>query len=155
MTQHENRTDLELAMSACEDTSAFIPLYHRYADRIQRYIRSKVENQQDVEDLTSMTFMRALSKIETFDPGRGSFATWLFAIARNVAKMHYRARRPVHALHHSGTETATADMPDIQILQNERVTAMHAAMSTLTTDQREALALRYLGELSFAEVAAP
>src|SRR5438067_7424500 len=85
------QSDEALALAARQDRSAFLALHGRYIDRIERYVLARTSNPSDVEDLVSIIFMRALEHIRQFQPHRGSFAGWLFTIARNAVSDHYRA----------------------------------------------------------------
>lgn len=75
---------------ARRDPTAFLPLYDRYAQRLERYVLATLGSREDAEDVVSAAFMQAIARIDTFDPERGSFAAWLFTIARNLVRMHHR-----------------------------------------------------------------
>src|SRR5947209_14924385 len=77
--------DEALALAARQNRDAFLALYGRYVGRIERYVLARAPNSSDVEDLVSIVFMRALARIHQFQPSRGTFAAWLFTIARNTA----------------------------------------------------------------------
>ena len=56
----------------------FSELFQLYYARIYRYLRYRVESQEDAEDLASVTFERAYTRREQFDIAKGTFSTWLF-----------------------------------------------------------------------------
>jgi RNA polymerase sigma-70 factor (ECF subfamily) len=66
-------------------TSALDELYRRYAPRLcvfcRNFLRSPVA--RDPEDVVQDVFVRVIKSAHTFDPGKASFRTWLFRIARN------------------------------------------------------------------------
>src|SRR5437868_2289089 len=74
----EDAGDEELARAAGAGRQAFMVLYERYIQRVQRYVFSQVTHPAEVEDLVSTIFFRALTKIDTYQPQRGSFSAWLF-----------------------------------------------------------------------------
>ena len=89
--------EAELVRQAQQDLEAFTALYHRYVDRIYRYLLVRVGNVADAQDLTSQTFLAAMEGL----PGYRSyhpFAAWLFGIARHKVADHFRRRRPEAAL---------------------------------------------------------
>jgi RNA polymerase sigma-70 factor (ECF subfamily) len=88
--------DATMARSAARDRQAFVALYDRYVGSIERYVAARTGS-SDVEDLVSVTFTRALARIHTYRPERGSFAAWLFTIARNAVVDHYRERARVES----------------------------------------------------------
>lgn len=65
-------------------------LYAEQAPNLLRYLTARV-GAAAAEDLTAETFIVALRRQVTFDPGRGSAAGWLFGIASNVLRQHHRS----------------------------------------------------------------
>jgi RNA polymerase sigma-70 factor, ECF subfamily len=154
LQEPENADDEDLARRASGDRSAFIPLYDRYAARMERYVLARVGHAHDAEDIVSAVFLRALSRINTFDPSRGTFANWLFGVARNAVAAHFR-RLSVAPTAAANFERMDEEMnTEISVILGERDARVRTAMRSLTHDQKDALALRYLGELSIAETAA-
>lgn len=151
----EDASDEELARAARDGKHSFLLLYERHVQRVQRYVFSQVTHRAEVEDLVSTIFFRALTKIDTFQPERGSFTTWLFAIARHAVQDHRRltmGRRLLPLESAAELEEPQAG-PETLAVRHERRDAVRRAFDACTPEQRDALALRYLAELSFAEVA--
>ena len=71
----------------------FGKLYDQHVKKIYEFIYFKTHHKETAEDLTSVTFMKALSNIESFDEKKASFKTWLYRIARNTVIDHYRMKR--------------------------------------------------------------
>jgi RNA polymerase sigma-70 factor (ECF subfamily) len=65
-------------------------LFDRHFVRVVRFFRTKIHG--DVDELVQQTFLRCLESRTRFR-GEGSFAGFLFGIARNVLLNHYRARQ--------------------------------------------------------------
>jgi RNA polymerase sigma-70 factor (ECF subfamily) len=135
------------------DTNAFGVLYDRYIKKIYTFIYYKTFDAATAEDLTSTTFFKALEKIDTLDLTRGSFATWLYRIARNTVIDHYRK-------HHFDAQSGE----DVFDLSEENraphdLDARHALgvveeyLSKLTPAQREIITLRIWEERSYKEIA--
>ncbi len=82
----------ELAKQAAIDPEAFGELYDRYYDKLLLYIFRRVLNAGLAEDILSNTFYKALKKIDSFDPGKASFSTWLYRIATNEINMYFRKK---------------------------------------------------------------
>jgi RNA polymerase sigma-70 factor (ECF subfamily) len=142
--------DSALLKAAKTDAEAFALLYDRYVQRLYHYCHHRTNNVHDAEDLTSQTFLAAL---EAFPQYRrdGHFAAWLFTIARNKVVDYYR-RAPNVPLDES---TAPSFHPD---LAGETETTQQAArllpvIRALSEDEQELIRLRYVAELSFAEIA--
>jgi len=83
-------SDAALARRARDgDTEALVALYRRYVREIYGYLYNQVGNGNDAEDITSETFLRVVRGLGEFG-GRSSFRTWVYAIARNCLRDHWR-----------------------------------------------------------------
>lgn len=145
------KPDEALALAARQNRDAFLTLYGRYVSRIERYVVARVSSSSDVEDVVSIVFMRALERIDQFQPSRGAFAAWLFTIARNTVTDHYRAARWfIPAMLQRDRDVGPS--AEETSLHHERLGSLDLAVRNLTRDQRDALALRYGAGLQFAEI---
>ena len=72
------------------DRRAGNELFQRHFEPVRRFFVNKVDD--EAAELVQKTFMRCVAAQERFE-GRSSFRTFLFAIAHNVLREHYRARR--------------------------------------------------------------
>src|SRR5215469_8036481 len=86
--------DAALVAAAREEPQAFLGLYDRYFDRVLGYVRLRIRDEPTCEDITSTVFTTALEQLRRFR-GDGSFAGWLFQIARN--KVRDAEQRPAAA----------------------------------------------------------
>src|SRR3954449_8477890 len=68
----------------------FLDAYDDHLDRVYGFFAYRLDSRADAEDLTQVTFERALRAWDSFDPGKGSAKTWLLAIARNLLIDFYR-----------------------------------------------------------------
>jgi RNA polymerase sigma-70 factor (ECF subfamily) len=94
--------------------------------------------------------MRALERIDQYEPARGSFAAWLFGIARNTVREHYRRGWRLVSLLPSHLREIGPSAEDAA-MHREALGAVETAVQSLTVSQRDALALRYVAGLSYAE----
>lgn len=73
------------------DPEEFSRFYDEMFPRLFAYIAYRVGRRQDAEDLVSQTFLKVVEKIETFEYHHpGSLEAWIFTIAQNLIKNHYR-----------------------------------------------------------------
>jgi len=146
----ESDPDVELVAAAREEPRMFLALYDRYFDRVLGYVRLRVRDAATCEDVTSTVFTTALAQLGRFR-GEGSFAGWLFQIARNAVRdVHRRQKDEPIAL------AAVCSEPDIeeQVLARERVAQLQAVVRRLDPEQQHLLALRYGAGLAFDEIGA-
>jgi RNA polymerase sigma-70 factor (ECF subfamily) len=142
--------DAELVAAARVHPREFLALYDRYFDRVLGYARLRVRDPATCEDVTSDVFTTALEQIGRFG-GRGSFAGWLFAIARNAVRDVQRLR-PTEPL---AEERAACDpTPEERVLERERLNELHRLVRLLRPEQQHLLALRYGAGLTFEEIGA-
>lgn len=131
----------------------FEELYNNNFAKINRYLRYRVVNTWDADDLTTLVFMKALDKFHTYR-GQSSFSSWLFRIAHNVFVDYVRGSRELATseeyLHQ---QMAVEGNPEEQILVSEEVCELRVMVDELAPDYRDVMALRYVGELRFAQIA--
>jgi RNA polymerase sigma-70 factor, ECF subfamily len=86
------RQDGELARRAAEgDAAAFEELYRRYRRRVYALALRMTRNAADAEDLTQESFLSVHRNVGSFR-GEAAFSSWLYRLAANVIKMHFRRR---------------------------------------------------------------
>lgn len=74
------------------DINAFQTLFAEFQTQLKSYLYRLVTNRDDVDDLAHDTFIRAFSKIASFNQ-ESSLKTWVFKIATNLAYDHLRKRK--------------------------------------------------------------
>ena len=119
-------------------------LYDEHGAALLEYLRRNRPSSDSAEDLLQETFLQALRSADRLAEVR-SPRTWLFGIARNVARTALRRRRATEL---PAQIAASSDVVDPQIEQ------MHAAIARLPELQREALQLRVRYDLTYEEIAA-
>jgi RNA polymerase sigma factor (sigma-70 family) len=144
-------SDEQLARAAGRgDVAAFEALYERYHVQLLSFSRHMLGRVHDAEDVVQHTFIAA---DRVFRSGKVPKAVrgWLYTVARNRCVSLLRARREEHELPDAGlpsTENLAADVE-----QRADLRELLADLRTLPDDQRAALLLSELGDLTHAEVA--
>jgi RNA polymerase sigma-70 factor (ECF subfamily) len=75
------------------EPAEFAELYEIHYRPVFGYVLRTVMNRQVAEDITGETFFRAYREFAKFQPRLGSFSTWVFAIATNQMRDHFRKNR--------------------------------------------------------------
>jgi RNA polymerase sigma-70 factor (ECF subfamily) len=150
-------TDEELVEATREGRiAAFDELYQRYAARLYGYIGRLIRDQVLAEDLFQDVFFAVL-KDQGFNPRRGSFAAWIFTVARNRCLTEIRdARRyaeKLSHLHQQAPAAGKAAAPEDLISNRRDLTILGAALERLSEEHRDVLVLKQLGRLSYREIA--
>jgi RNA polymerase sigma-70 factor (ECF subfamily) len=149
-SQPEEKQITQLIASARQDPRKFGDLYLMYAQPIFRYLYSRMGNIPEAEDATAQTFLAALERLPKYRHD-GYFASWLFSIARNKAMDYFRKRSKEASL--DAAENIHADVNLLQeVIRTERTAALSKLISALPEYEQELIRLRYIAELSFAEI---
>jgi RNA polymerase sigma-70 factor, ECF subfamily len=157
-----DRADME-KLQAGQD-AALDDLMERHATPVFHFLCRMVGNEDDANDLAQETFVRVFKSAKSFRTGE-KFSTWLFTIAANLARNHFRwrARHPALFLDAENPETeqsirstlpTNSPAPNETVLAEERAAAVRTAVQRLPEDLREAIVLCEWQELSLAEAAA-
>jgi RNA polymerase sigma-70 factor (ECF subfamily) len=151
-----DRADME-RLAAGHD-AALNDLMERHAMPLFHFLCRMLGNEDDANDLAQETFARASFRTSE------RFSTWLYTIAANLARNHFRwrARHPNVSLEAEtgeseqtlgGTLPANGPAPNEQALAVERAQAVRTVVSKLPEDLRAAIVLCEWEELSVAEAA--
>ncbi len=139
----------ELAVRARDGSRvSFDELVVRYRPRLVAFLARRLASATDAEDVAQETFLRAYDHLDRYDPAR-PFATWLFAIGKNVAANHAIARTRRDAREQDSRPVD--DAVDGAAAQGD---LWQRAAKTLSPDAYRMLWLRYAQGLTVREIAA-
>ena len=142
--------ELALLRAAQTDSQAFGTLYDRYVQRVYRYCYYRTSNASDAEDLTAQIFLAALEALPRYRQD-GHFAAWLFSIARRKLTDHYR-RVPHLPLDEALLPPIENDLA-FDVENSQRRERLLRQVQHLAEEEQELIYLRYVADLSFAEMA--
>lgn len=150
------REELLLIERAARNTSDFLALYDQYFARVYTYFRYRFNDTALCDDLSAQTFMQALEHIGQFSPSRGPFVGWLFGIARNLANQQLqKARRfPLISLDALPFIPANDISPEERTVEMDEQHQILQAMTLLSPQQRDVLALKFSADLNNRQIAA-
>lgn len=145
----------QLAVCASTDAQAFAGLYDAFFDRVYSYLRYRLDDAATADDLTALTFERALARLDSYRPQRAPFAAWLFAIARNALADHLRAQRRHPWFSFDGWRNCpTGDpLPEESVVAAENRRCLLAAVAQLDERQRDLIGLKFGAGLGNQEIA--
>ncbi|MFC2036545.1 RNA polymerase sigma factor [Chloroflexota bacterium] len=135
------------------DKQAIGELYRRHVDMIYRYTYARVGDVAVAEDLTAQVFLKALEGLESYEPRGAPFRAWLYRIAHARTVDHWRQQQRRQEVLLVDTVPAREPLPEeVAIAKAEWDTAL-GLLTQLTDDQREVIILRFIEEMSLADVA--
>jgi RNA polymerase sigma factor (sigma-70 family) len=131
----------------------FEEMYRSHLGGLFVFLVYRTDDRVLAEDLTAETFARALKSRRRFDRRRGSEKTWLYSIALNLLRDHLR---------HVDAETrayervqllplAVGGSAVVEVVE-QRVTVQQA-LTALSPEERDAIALRFGADLTIPEIA--
>lgn len=157
-----DRADMERLQAG--DDAALNDLMARHAAAVFQFLCRMTGNEEDANDLAQETFVRVFKASRSFRSGE-KFSTWLFTIAANLGRNHFRwrSRHPNLSLDAERSETeqslgdtlaAPSPAPNEAAMAGERAAAVRQAVRQLPEEMRAAIVLCEWEERSVAEAAA-
>jgi RNA polymerase sigma factor (sigma-70 family) len=156
----QSYSDEELLQMSVAQAEMFVVFYDRHSRRLLSFFSRRTFDAQVAADLTSETFAQAFSGRAGFrNPGPGSAAAWLYTIARRQlerfvkrSRVESRWRQSVGIIPFAVADDALERAEELIDLTAVRAQVAEA-LSALKGDQREAVRLRVVEGLSYAEAA--
>ncbi len=148
-------TEDELMQQASQgNQDALREIYDTYFPAIFRYIRLRVNQVQEAEDLTADVFLKLVAAYKTKRMPRKSLRGWLFRVAHNILADQYGKKQKF-------TETALTEWipardsanPEIQFVHSVNASVARATIQNLLFEQQEVIILRFGHMLSLQETA--
>jgi RNA polymerase sigma-70 factor (ECF subfamily) len=154
--EHKSEERAWIARAQAGDQEAFNNLVRMYQTAVYNLAYRMVGDRMEAEDAAQETFVRAYTRLSTYDPGR-KFASWLLAIASHHCIDRLRRRRftwlPLDALPSWNQPVAEGNQPEVMALQRERQDELRELLGKLPPDYRAAVILYYWYDLSYREIA--
>lgn len=148
----------DLVIRVCQgDQEAFRLIFDRYSRPVIGFIYDMVSDRELAEELTQETFVRAFRAIHRMKP-ETKLSTWLFGIARNVARESLRARTRANmqvALEHESVMDMSDQkpVPVDRLLSKEFNELIRRALEALDDDKRLVFTLKVFHQCSYEEIA--
>ncbi|WP_324909943.1 RNA polymerase sigma factor [Baekduia sp.] len=154
------RTDAQLLAEVPRRPEAIGELYARWAGPVLRHVARRTDDHALALEVVAETFAQALLHAARFrDPGDGSAGPWLFGIASNLLHRAWRsnavdsrARRRLGMRERLEADDHAEDAAE-RLTAAGRAPALAAALAALPDAQREAVTLRVVEGLEYAEIA--
>jgi RNA polymerase sigma-70 factor (ECF subfamily) len=146
--------DLLRRVAERADPAAFSELFQTYGPRVKAYMMRQGADPATAEDLAQETLLTVWRRAALYVEEKGSAATWIFTIARNLRIDRLRREVPWQELPEGGLDQASSEaLPDEAVAEKERQERVRAALAALPPEQHEVVALAYLEGLSHGEIA--
>src|SRR5688572_32774824 len=154
MTADDAALDRLVAEARDGDPEAFAAIFDRFHEPVYRFIVSRIHRPTDAEDLTQLVFVKALEALPRYESRGVPFGGWLFRLARNTVIDDVRTRHDHADLDAAAGHAGPDAGPDEVTVARQELDEVAVALSSLTDEQRDAIALRFFAGLSAREAAA-
>jgi RNA polymerase sigma-70 factor (ECF subfamily) len=132
------------------EREALALLWDDITPKLYGYLLNQLRQKDLAEDIAQDTWIKAMAAIPKFQDRGVRFSAWVFAIARNECKQHWRGGSKEIPM-----ETVVEDFDkQTQATNNTDYLMIETAFAKMSDEEKEILRLRYLAELSFKEIAA-
>jgi RNA polymerase sigma-70 factor (ECF subfamily) len=133
---------------------AFEAVVGAHHAEIRRYLLRVTARASDADDLSQETFLRAFRAYRALPPG-ANVRAWLFTIATNLGRNHFRAqsrRRRAYAAVALAAPASAPDRADGRLIADEARARVEQVIGGLPEKQRLAFIMRKMHELDYAEI---
>ena len=130
-------------------------LFERYHRAVYGFLFHSTHCREESEDMVQLVFYRILKYRGSFT-GEGAFVTWMYHLARNVLKDHYKKNKHLssdYRVEHMADWLGGGEKADKAIESEEAKTELYQAMERLQPEHREVLVLSRFQELKYQEIA--
>jgi RNA polymerase sigma-70 factor, ECF subfamily len=155
----DERSDAELLIASRSEPRAFVEVYRRHAEDLLRYFARRTLDPEAAAELTAETFAEAYASRRNYRDTGVDGVAWLYGIARHQLSRFFRHGR-IDAAARRKLGMPQRDLPPEDYERIEELVdlapirdALVDALDTLGEDQRDALRLRVIDGLPYADVA--
>lgn len=125
-------------------------IYVEYRAKVMGYVRGKISDPHEAEDLVSCAFLKIYQKLDCFDETRASLSTWIYTITKNTVTDHFRTRKTYCEI--------TEDIPydagiESAIIEAETLDELACALESLQERERDLIILHYYKGYTLRKIA--
>lgn len=149
------------AQAECEITQLsldnFEMFYNHYFPKIYNYIRYRINDPHETDDLTSKVFERAIVHANRFNSERGTFSAWIYAIANNLVIDYFKSKSGKGGkVSFDLLSNTVSDQKGLEhkIIDQELKNNLLAALQELDDEKRTLIALKFWSGMNNREIAA-
>ncbi len=125
-------------------------IYTDFKDKVARYVRGKISNEQDAQDIVSDVFIKVFEGLCGYDESKASLSTWIYTIARNAVIDYFRSAKRYCELPEN---LCCGDDTEERMLNEEALERLADALMTLEERERDIIILRYYNGESLKRIA--
>ncbi|MGL1890635.1 MAG: sigma-70 family RNA polymerase sigma factor [Spirochaetaceae bacterium] len=145
-------TDIEILKSIRSGNSTeFVKLYQKYFDKIYRYIYTKTYHKESAEDISSITFIKALENISKFKGDGSKLISWIYRIASNQVIDYYRKSTNDKNIDDLWDLSSKDDI-EVDLINKDSFDSLYKYLHQLNKLERDIITLHLWEENTFKEI---
>ena len=131
-------------------TDVMEKIYLEYREKVLRYVRKRVNNPTDAEDITSEIFIKIQASLDSYNEEKASLSTWIYTITHNTVCNYYRNLRNAALPLDESLEIASDEEAEIEneILKEQLAIAMEA----LSECEQDIVVLYYYHDMPLQDI---
>ena len=135
-------------------TDVMEKIYLEYREKVFRYVRGRVRNLADAEDVTSEIFLKVQTSLGSYDEEKATLSTWIYTITHNAVCNYYRdeSKRALsideNALCSDTDDDVMAEIESEILKENLAI-----ALETLSEREQDIIVLYYYHEIPLRDIA--
>ncbi len=137
----------------------FDRIYAEYHGKVLSYVKARIPNHHDAEDVTADIFVKVMSALDKYDSEKASLSTWIYTIAANAIRDHLR-KATIRASHTQEVEEAHWDFFAREedscmdgLLNEEMLEVLADALESLSERERTVIILHFYKGIPHKELA--
>ena len=137
------------------NTDAMEKIYLTYKEKVFCYVKGKVRNEADAEDILSEIFLKIQTSLHSYDEKKATLSTWIYTITHNAVCNYYRSEsKRARCLDENTLNSLTDDEVVMAEIENEILKEQLAvALETLTPREQDIIVLCYYHGLPLQDIA--
>jgi len=157
---NKERDSLLVKQAIAGSQKAYSELMSLYWDSIEKIFSLKLLSKEDMEDLAIATFSKAFDKLESYN-NSFAFSTWIQTIANNTLIDFFRKKdqktvsidQETENEESKGIDVVDSSLdPEDNLIRKQKNKHIVGMVQRLKPHYRELIILRYLDEMSYAEI---
>jgi RNA polymerase sigma-70 factor (ECF subfamily) len=135
-------------------TDVMEKIYLAYKEKVFRYVKGRVANEADAEDVTSEIFLKVQTSLDSYNEEKATLSTWIYTITHNMVCNYYRVRSKRELpLDEDVLSTAEEDGAIAEIENEVLKEELADALETLTEREQDIIVLYYYHEIPLQDIA--
>ncbi|MEM7601398.1 MAG: sigma-70 family RNA polymerase sigma factor [Verrucomicrobiota bacterium] len=135
------------------ESQEFSEIVKRHQESVIRIVWRLSSDYHHAEDIAQEAFIKAHDHLGSFDPEKGKFSNWLYAIATNLGRNAHRKIKPFSSDDLRQIEESSFESPALTLERREQFERLDRALNRLEEPFRTSFILAEIEEIPLSDIA--